>query len=467
LVLLDCDIKTQVESIEGKTMLIVISDIHLEECTLGVHPALRVNRNLDAKAYQKFIRGIAKEAAVNHARSVDLVLAGDILELNHSNIWYENGVKPYINAKEITPGSEHEKKILRLLDLIGEEEKVAASLAVIRDFSTYFSTDFHLHYLLGNHDRLVNATPATRAKARALLGLPGSDAPLPHTFTYMDHDKPLAFVRHGHEYDPMNFSANYRTASLIPANIPLQEYEAAPVDDFSAIELVYKLPYLFASHYGTQTILQNENLQHLYFRLVEFQDVRPQSALINFLLTMPGFTRRQVWQYLEPIILKAVNDLRKDPYLNSPAMQGNILRKIVRLNPWHKNIPYRLVHRASNSITNRIGKNEQDLPAGREELLQKNGDSVRCVISGHTHQPQVALLDAQDGVERYYFNSGTWRNQVPVSPNQASFGRIKTFSNVVVYGADENHSHTETRSTWSFDFSAGFSQKFYNGMRRV
>ena len=79
----------------------------------------------------------------------------------------------------------------------------------------------------------------------------------------------------------------------------------------------------------------------------------------------------------------------------------------------------------------------------------------------------MALLDATDGVERYYFNSGTWRNQVPVSPNQTSFGRIKSFSNVVVYGAEENHSHSDTRSIWSFDFSAGFSQKFYNGMRHV
>lgn len=448
-------------------MLIVISDIHLEECTIDVHPGLKVNRNLDAKAYQKFIRSAAKEAAVNHAQSVDLVLAGDIFELNHSNIWYEDNIKPYIDINRITAGSEHEKKILRLLDGIGKEEKVAASLEIIRDFPTYFNTSFHLHYLLGNHDRLVNATPATRAKARALLGMPAGSSPLPHTFTYMDHDGPLAFVRHGHEYDPMNFSVNYKTASVIPANIPQTEYAAAPVDDFSAVELVYKLPFLFISHYGAQTILQDENLKNLYYRLVEFQDVRPQSALINFIMTTPGFTRRQVWQYLEPVILKAVNDLRSDPYLNSPAMQGSVLRKIVRLNPWHKNIPYRLVHRASSSITDRIGKNERDLPAGREELLQKNGESVRCVVSGHTHQPQVALLDAQDGIERYYFNSGTWRNQVPVSPNQASFGRIKTFSNVVIYRSDENHSHAETRSTWSFDFSAGFSQKFYNGMRRV
>lgn len=448
-------------------MLVVISDLHLEECSFGTHPSLRVNRNLNSKAYQKFIRNIAKEAAVNHAHSVDMVLAGDILEMNRSNIWYENGIKPYVHLKEIIPGSEHEKKILKLLDLIGDEERVAESLQLIRSFSTYFNVDFRLHYLLGNHDRLVNATPATRSKARALLGMPASDAILPHTFTYFWEEKPLAFVRHGHEYDPLNFPKEYRTAAIIPAEIPEEQYSAPPIEDFSAVEMVYKLPYVFTEYYGIQTILWDKKLEYLYHRLIEFQDVRPQSSLMNFILTTPGFTRRQVWQYLEPVVLRVLNDLRKDPYLNSPAMHGNLLKKVVHLNPWRKSLPYALVRRVSNSITKRIGKNERDLPAGREELLARNGDSVRCIISGHTHQPLVALLDAQDGVERYYFNSGTWRNQVPVSPNQKGFGRIKTFSNVVVYDEDENHSHKETRSTWSFDFSAGFSQKFYDGTRKV
>jgi len=448
-------------------MLVVISDLHLEECSLGVNQALRVNRNLDPKTYQRFIREIAKDAAVNHASSVDLVLAGDIFELNRSNIWYEDGIKPYVDLKEISSGSEHEKKILRLLDLIGKEEKVAGSLAVIRELPSYFDVDFHLHYLLGNHDRLVNATPAIRQKARELLGMPASDAPFPHSFTYRSEGKPLAFVRHGQEYDPMNFSANYRLAPIIPTQIPSEEYAAPPVDDFSAVEIIYKLPYLFVEHYSAQTILQDKNLQNLYHRLVEFQDVRPQSALVNYIFNSPGFTRRQIWQYLEPVILNGLNALRKDPFLNSPAMKGNLLKVFLRMNPWRKNIPFTLVRRFSSSITNRIGKNERNLPAIREEVLQKNGDSVRCIISGHTHQPQVALLDAQDGVERYYFNSGTWRNLVPVSPNQVNFGRIKTFSNVIVYGSEENRSRGETKALWSFDFSAGFSQKFIDGMRRV
>jgi hypothetical protein len=143
-------------------------------------------------------------------------------------------------------------------------------------------------------------------------------------------------------------------------------------------------------------------------------------------------------------------------------MKGNLLKTFLRLNPWRKSIPFRLVKRFSSSITKRIGRNERNLPAVKEEVLQKNGDSVRCIISGHTHQAQVALMDAEDGVERYYFNSGTWRNVVPVSPNLISFGHIETLSNVVIYGADENQEKGEKKATWSFDFSAGFSQKFSN-----
>lgn len=448
-------------------MLIVISDLHLEECTLGVNPELRANRNLEPKAYQKFIRTLSKEAAVNHALSVDLVLAGDIFELNHSNIWYEDHIKPYVDLAYIQPGSEHEAKILRLLDLIGEEGRVSGSLALIRSFQNYFDVELRLHYLLGNHDRLVNATPATRAKARALLGMPASDELLPHTYTYYSQEKPLAFIRHGHEYDPSNFSTNYRNALIIPANIPEEEYAKPPVDDFSAVELIYKLPYLFIHHYSSEKIIMDSSLKNLYYRLIEFQDVRPQSALMNFIFNTPGMTRKEVWKYLQPIVLEEMNSLRKDPILNLPLLHGHALKKVIRMNPLHKSIPYYLVKRVSSSVTSRISNNETNLPAIKEELLQKNGDSVRCIISGHTHQPLVALLDAEDGVERYYFNSGTWRNQVPVSGNQMNFGRIKTFSNVVVYGAEENHSHSETRSIWSFDFSAGFSQKFYDGMRRV
>lgn len=448
-------------------MLVVISDLHLEECSLGVNRALRVNRNLDPKTYQHFIREIAKDAAVNHAQSVDLVLAGDIFELNHSNIWYEDNIKPYVDLKVVTPGSEYEKKILRLLDLIGKEEKVAGSLAVFREFASYFDVEFHLHYVLGNHDRLVNATPAIRQKARELLGMPASDAPLPHTFTYLSEGKPLAFVRHGQEYDPLNFSVNYKFAPIIPAEIPAAEYEIPPVDDFSAVEIIYKLPYLFMEHYGVQPILQDEKLLNLYHRLIEFQDVRPQSALVNYIFNSPGFTRRQIWQYLEPVILHGLNALRKDPFLKSPMMKGNLLKTFLRMNPFRRNIPFRLVRRFSSSITKRIGRNERNLPAVKEEVLQKNGDSVRCIISGHTHQPQVALMDAQDGVERYYFNSGTWRNVVPVSANQVNFGRIKTFSNVVIYGSEENYSKGEKKPTWSFDFAAGFNQRFYDGMSHV
>jgi hypothetical protein len=100
--------------------------------------------------------------------------------MNRSYIWYEDHIKPYVNVKTGTPGSEYEKRILRLLDLIGQEERVAKTLEVFRNLQSYFSVELRLHYLLGNHDRLINATPAIRRKARELLGMPASDERSPY-----------------------------------------------------------------------------------------------------------------------------------------------------------------------------------------------------------------------------------------------------------------------------------------------
>jgi len=109
-----------------------------------------------------------------------------------------------------------------------------------------------------------------------------------------------------------------------------------------------------------------------------------------------------VWSYLEPVILDELSSLRRDPFLKSPAMRGNLLKSFLRLNPWKKNIPFVLVRRFSSSITKHIGENESNLPIAKEEVLKTHADSLRCIISGHTHQPQVALIDAPDGIERYY-----------------------------------------------------------------
>jgi len=89
---------------------------------------------------------------------------------------------------------------------------------------------------------------------------------------------------------------------------------------------------------------------------------------------------------------------------------------------------------------------------------------VRAVIAGHTHEPQVALLDATSGVERYYIDTGTWRNRVPATPDEGGFGQLKALTYVVAYGRDEDPGKEQppagSAKLWSLDYWSGFTQRW-------
>ncbi len=451
-------------------MLIAISDLHFVECPSGVNGSLTFNRNLEPKAYYTFAHTMAREAEVNQATHVELVLAGDIFEMLKSSIWYEDEERPYIHLDKITPGSLLESKILKLLDSIAEEDRVGETLALFRNLSDYFKVPFKLRYLVGNHDRIVNATPATRRKARMMLGMTVDDSYIPHTYTYQPEGIPLAFIRHGHEYDPSNFSKDYRYKEHIPTHIPREVYDAAPLGDFLAIEFGNKLSYLFLQTYGPHAIKNNEQLRSLYDRITEFDDVRPLSATLHFLLTTPGLTPRESWHYLEPIFIETLELLGENSFFlkelksygEAGSANASSILTMLRLRPWRKGFPLWMVWRVAKYINKNVGLPSSELYAGREEALYQNGSSVRCVISGHTHTPEVALVNTKQEIEQYHINTGTWRNVVPTSLDREHFGRIKSLAHVVLYGPGENTSSPRSVPTWSFDYWAGYSQKFFN-----
>ncbi len=451
-------------------MLAVISDLHFKDCSSGPEATLRINRNLDPKVFRSYFSGLVKEAVESEARQVHLVLAGDVFEMYRTHLWYENGTRPYMALSEIRPGSDTEKLTLRILDAISEEEDVGETLAAFRQLPSKFGVDFTLHYLIGNHDRLLNATPATRLRTRQLLGMPESDAPFPYTYHYADNGKPLAFVRHGHEYDKISYGANYQDAEVIPQDIPETDYGLPALGDFLTIDFTGRMPSTFIEVHGAENVVSDAALNALYKRLVEFEDVRPLRAMLSFLLTTPGMSQRQAWEKLEPVFKRVLEEISRSEFfrqqLNRLDKLGagsiDLLRLVFPLHIWQLGIPYGLIGFVGRNISRNISLPQPAHYAVREEVLQQNGDSVRCIISGHTHFPGVALLDSEDGVERYHFNTGTWQNQVPSSPNLQHFGRIKSLASVEVWGAEENRGNNGRKPEWSFNYWSGHSQRFYS-----
>lgn len=445
-------------------MLVVLSDLHFSEAQSTRVGDLIFNKNLPADIYQSYLNEINQIAVSNQIQEVDIVLAGDIFEINRSALWFEGPHRPYVDNREAVPGSPWEAKILEIMDAIATEDKVQQALALFRSIQERFDVPVNVRYILGNHDRLVNATPALRLKARELLGTSGGESPLEHQFIYRDlDDKPFCLVRHGHEYDPMNFSVDTHALEVIPTAFSETDYGNAPLGDITTIEFGAALPFYFVEHYGVDNILNNPILKALYQRLMDFDDVRPTSALLAYLFSTPGIPKKQTWEFMRPCFTRTINTLRDIDRLYKEIGETASIKKSQRLllegvlnSDLLKNgVPYWTVRQLMKQVSKKIKLNSQAKWARREALIQDLTSGCKCVIGGHTHMPEVSLVSAKQGDEQYYINTGTWRNVVPATKDFKAFGKLDATTKVLIFRPGEV-STSEAHPKWSFHYQSGF-----------
>jgi UDP-2,3-diacylglucosamine pyrophosphatase LpxH len=455
-------------------MIVVISDLHFEEVRegridgAGGAPEVVFERNLNPRAFIKLKENVIDKREQGHP--LDVVLAGDIFDIHRTALWFKNGdgIRPFDDPAAFAPGSPGEAKVLGILEKISEEPNVKGSLDVIRSMADS-AGEARIHYLPGNHDRLANATPAIRSKVRELLGLGASPDPFPHRFSPTGGDPPV-LVRHGHEYDRFNFSADHGKGA-IALDLPEAEYSAPAFGDFMTVEVASQLPVLFRKVHTDATIVADPVLRALYIRLLEFDDVRPQSALVEFLLRTPGLPlgEKGLWRLIEPVVRELLEAIGDAPFLTRWLKKlekhyqldtFDWVQLALKTKIWKAGLPLPLIRRLAGGSRD-AGQAASDAllsTVAREQALKEGG--VRAVIAGHTHDPQVALLDRAANAERYYIDTGTWRNRVPATPDAKEFGRLKALTYVVAYGNDEDlgKAPTPVGKLWSFDYWSGFTQ---------
>lgn len=446
-------------------MFVVLSDLHFSEAQSTQLGPYRFNRNLPPETYESYFIEINQFAKANDIKKVTLILAGDVLEISRSVIWFDEGRRPYINNDDVKPGSEVETTILKIMEAIGRENKVAETLELFRNIQDYFDTEVVLRLILGNHDRLVNATPNTRKRFREMFGLDGSDQPIPHYLIIKDHrEKPFCLIRHGHEYDPTNFSINAERMEVLPTNFDDKYYRQSCLGDITTSEFGTALPWLFVKKYGEQRILQDETLMALYKRLIEFDDVRPTTAWLSYLFSTPGVSKKETWEKIKPIFTLIVNTLSDHEQFNQTLKQSETISKFGRLflmgllksGFFKDGIPYWIIKRIMKIVARTIKVKSMAKWAKKESLIQDKNSGCKLVISGHTHFSEVSLLSAKKQDERYYINTGTWRNVIPATKNFKDFGRLKALTKVMVFLPSEADEMEPDRE-WGFHYMSGVS----------
>jgi UDP-2,3-diacylglucosamine pyrophosphatase LpxH len=443
-------------------MLVVMSDTHFAESQsnqLGNKP---YNNNLPALVYKNYFQELAVIVRQHNIKSVDLVLAGDIFELTRTELWLTDELRPYIHNQDVHTGSGIEERILNILDAIENDEHVGPTLELFRYIQTLIGVDVKIHYLPGNHDRLANSTPAIRQKVRIMLGMGIDSDPFPNIYIYAPGNLNLALVRHGHEYDKTNFGIDIKILPSVPIFIDKERYDSPVLGDFVTLDIATRLPLEFKRYYQQEVILNNDELKKLYARLIEFDNVRPSSALLSFLLTTPGMNNRVTWKILEPVFIKLLTLWADDNQLipksvlinKSNSISGFLIASLLNFRIKPRHIPFWVVKAMIKFISTRMILTKLAKRVTKEACIQNDLSGIKCLIIGHTHVPEVEVIKVSSGIEKYYINTGTWRKQLPAAADNLQFGHLRMLSKILVLGPEERNLEYGESSGWSFDINS-------------
>ena len=383
-----------------RPLLIFVSDIHLTD---------RLHGNAVSKADQ-FARFWERIQSARGKRPAELVVVGDMFDLVRSPSWFEGRARPYHGATVNTVVKNVEQIVTETL------VREAGFFDAIR--SRVQAGELNLHYVVGNHDRLLMTAPAAqRAISRAATG--GEGLEFHKELEFPDHGV-LAY--HGNKGDPLNASPD----------------GDATIGDAIGSELILKFPRKLRAlvgedHPGIEEIDDIDDVRPIYAVPAW---VRQQSVIRKDLLRPMA----QVWSEVVEEFL--ANDFVKRWLDRQHKMLSfDIGKKMRLLLELSRNKV--MAHGSDEKLTQvyRFFQHSFDgkmSAIAATELQKRKG--LRFVVNGHSHFPSMQPLGTIDGKPAVYFNTGTWRSVHQIGHDiggRPSFLAYDAMSYLVFFPSDD------------------------------
>ncbi|MBP6471287.1 MAG: metallophosphoesterase [Chloroflexi bacterium] len=473
-------------------MLVVISDLHFVDATSGDH-------NLPAKAFEQiFLSNIISLAKKNKATEIKLLLLGDIPDLIRSEQWFdeepENRPWGANGLRDIpTPrlGSRVERRCLDILGRFpesGKQTDVPENTILFQNWDTFtFFRNFHkiIHeelgreipvriiYIVGNHDRLINLYPSLRDELRKMLGLTVNNQTVQvldgmewwYPYTFVDEAYGV-FARHGHQYDVYNYNG---TTAYTRA-----DHLQVPVGDIIATEFAVNLP-------RTLRLLQAEYpvvTDDLVKAMQDIDNVRPLGRMMEwFFSKMRELNNPDILEALDKTLDTVVNHLFDVEFVQnwhnpkthvdevlrtlSRTPFKNIIETLTRITDANRLLP--LLLPTIERTLNEGGLDDYTIGAFYEPEYREPESETRYILYGHTHTPVLRPLDAVNGRDIIYLNTGTWRGRFyrTISLDKtADFIGMKQLTYLVFYNVEEDKKDKEL-GTIGFESWTGNQKKAY------
>lgn len=463
-------------------MLVVVSDLHLQHVSAdpiryvreGIVREAGVRRNVTPGAFQMLLADIHARARRAMSNRVDLVFAGDIFELLRTPLWFCGGltdVRP--TSHELgadSPSNPLCAKVHEVLEAIVEDNKLIWPVLARfvhegtlerkgRVLSLEAGTIVQVHYIPGNHDRLINAWPSVRRRVRQILSMPASEEPFPHT---IERPKSTGYgvkIRHGHEYDRWNIGVPVPFGK--PIELTEEQYLAPCSGDYVTLEIATRLCVGFRALHGKTLRADNErggHMRNFYNALVEFDDVRPASLLLKYLEKRLGTLGSELFELLRPVLLDIYLTALDSPFFQDMAHRMEMIK-------FFREPVVTLVREALQSLSPttleslvqrlRAMDTSNDTERGAAMASRESGIDeglYDIIIAGHTHHPDQLPLPSPAGSNRevFFLDSGTWRSTIRVGIGD-SFGRMRAYTIVMCYSDEECHKMADGRrfETWT------------------
>ncbi len=353
---------------DDRPMLLFVSDIHLTD---QLHGAI-IPR---AATFERFWVRIQ---ASRGQRPAELCFVGDLFDLVRSPSWFDGAYRPY---HEPSPGLA--AKIEAIIDqiLVREEPFFSAIRERVE------SGALKIHYVLGNHDRLLRYAPEARRKVWKALTGEDRDVEFPTQMRFPDHG---VIAYHGNASDSVNYDAD----------------GGATIGDAIGSELITRFP-------RSVRLLTGE----AHAELDDIDDVRPVYAV-------PAWVRQL--GVLNPALLRPVNETWSglvESFLSRSFVKGWMkehkrnrfaLGEATKLKLLLELSTRKVVAKGSDK---RLTELYKFLQHGFDGKMSKHGVGVLAdnpgfnyIVNGHSHFATMVPLGNVGGKPAVYFNTGTWRS---------------------------------------------------------
>jgi UDP-2,3-diacylglucosamine pyrophosphatase LpxH len=455
-------------------MLIIISDLHLGDGTCCQSVASDTFRLFVARLKElAFNASWYADGSYHPLESIDILLLGDIMEMQNSTLWLEKAIGDpgYVRPWTDPQAPEFAAKIDAITQAILQHN--IGSLAILKALtqpggltlppsnhltkpklkaSDRIPVRVRIHYMLGNHDWYYHlpgsAFDAIRHRIVEAFGLYNSDQLFPHELEESVELKNMlssygVYARHGDIFDPLNFDKS-------------RGRDSSSLGDAFAVEVLNRFPNEITNQLGFElppTLIES---------LHKLVNVRPALAaplwIYGHLLQNdigPALQKKlkKIWNGLcdEFLALPFVQEY--DKYFKLDVLEG--LELAIRLSD---QVSFRTIDGLMVWISNKFHSKETTFArhALTEEAFLHR--TAQFIVYGHTHHAEIVPLDtfsnANHLTSQIYINSGTWHTYFDLAickPKDQKFVPYQVLTYLTFY--QDGRRDGRRFETWSGAFS--------------